>query len=58
MVSNSSERFEFGEKRPFEQMEGSDAVYSFDIGISEWPAAMFGSAFTNGQDWLMESLGA
>lgn len=59
MVSNASEKFEFGEKRSFEQLEREEAVYSFDINTTEYPASMFGSAFpAANQEWYMESLGA
>jgi hypothetical protein len=54
MVANSGIRYEFGEKRPFEDMNHDDAVYGFDINTWEYPSSMFGSAIqTSNQDWLM-----
>lgn len=57
IISNLNIKAEFGEKRPFEELEKDENVYGFDISVNELPVSMFGSVYQAGAEWYLESLG-
>lgn len=58
IISNLNIKAEFGDKKPFEELEKDENVYGFDISINELPVSMFGSINEVGNEWYLESLGA
>jgi hypothetical protein len=55
--SNRNLKYEFGEKRSFQDVTQNESVYAFDIGLNEFPVGIFGSFCQFRNCWYLESFG-
>lgn len=55
--SNRNLKYEFGEKRSFQEVNGNETVYAFDIGLNEVPVAVFGAVGLWRGSWYLEGFG-
>lgn len=55
--TNRNNRYEFGDKHHFNDLNAGENVYGFDIAISEYPVSLFGSYNYSRSHWHLESLG-
>ena len=55
--TNKNNRYEFGDKRLFNDLTAGENVYAFDISITEYPVSLFGSYNIHRSHWYLESMG-
>lgn len=55
--TNKNNKYQFGDKRSFNDIGVGENVYGFDISINEYPVCLFGSYVSIRSHWCLESLG-
>lgn len=51
--TNKNNRYEFGDKRQFNDISAGENVYGFDISVQEYPVSLFGSYNNVRTQWYL-----
>ena len=55
--SNKNIKYQYGEKKAWNDIEHGDMIYGFDIGIKQYPVCIFGSYSYHKGNWFLEGFG-